>query len=500
MARNHKGAFVYDTTGDSLLEFFSKAGSMFQKAKRYYEAQEPATVSTQLLDMFRSAWAVDKVKAMQLLLWLRDPRGGSGNRSGPRAILAWLGNAHPSWVIANIASFPALGRWDDLSSLVGTKAEDAAMGLWIDAILDKNGLACKWAPREKSDKVIFHKLRKLAKMSPGDFRKWLALNTKVVETQMCSKQWNDIEYNHVPSVAMARSANAFEKHDAVRFTGWKDSLVNPDSGNKVNASVLYPHDCIRTMRAQLSTTRHDGFYHWSHGEKNGSETYEDSPLANAQFAALPDYMKDKSARIMCLTDFSGSMQTGISGSITALDISMGLGLYCSDRLGKSNPFYRQFIPFSTNSRLVAWENETFSVAVQKYNDGWCGSTNISAALTQILDAAKLLHAKAEQIPNMLLIISDMQFDDGVADDKTAVESGMEKWEAAGYARPQIVYWDVSAGYSSAPATKAHKNVAMVSGFSPSVLTAVLGGEDFTPTGVMERAIAKYKVVEPSVDA
>ena len=496
MALTHKGAFAYETTGNSLLEFFSKAGAMFQKTNRYYDAQEPTKVSTQILDLFRSAWTDDKIKAMQLLMWLRDCRGGSGNRSGPRTILAWLGNAHPEWVIANIAMFPVVGRWDDLTALVGTKAEDAAMGLWLDAILDKNGLACKWAPREKNDKVVFHKLRKLAKMSPGEFRKWLATNTKVVETQMCSKKWNDIEYNHVPSVAMARSANAFEKHDAVRFTGWKASLANPESGNKVNAAVLFPHDCIRTLRAQLSTSRAGGFYYWSHQEKRGDEKYEDCALANAQFAALPDYMKDKNARIMCLTDFSGSMDTDIGGSsVKAIDVAMGLGLYCSDRLGKDNPFYRQFIPFSTNSRLVAWENETFSVAVQKYNDGWCGSTNISAALTQILSAAKLLHAKNEQMPNMLLVISDMQFDAGVSDSKTAVEAGMEQWEAAGYTRPQIVYWDL-AGYSTAPTTKAHQNVAMVSGFSPSVLTAVVGGEDFSPLGVMERAIAKYKIVEP----
>ena len=88
-------------------------------------------------------------------------------------------------------------------------------------------------------------------------------------------------------------------------------------------------------------------------------------------------------RLICLCDFSGSMATPVSGSIEAIDVSMALGLYCSDRLGKKNPFYRKFIPFSDNARLVDWAEDTFSVAVQKHNDGWCGSTNVTAALDSI---------------------------------------------------------------------------------------------------------------------
>jgi hypothetical protein len=173
-----------------------------------------------------------------------------------------------------------------------------------------------------------------------------------------------------------------------------------------------------------------------------------------------------------------------------------LGLYCSDRLGEDNPFYRKFIPFSTTSKLVTWKGETFSVAAQKHNDGWVGSTNIRAALDQILEAAQMFGATDEQIPNTLLIISDMQFDAGTEDNETTVETGLRKWEDAGYSRPRVVYWN-TAGYDGAPTTMGHKDVALISGFSPSVLKAVLGGEDFSPMAILEKAIEKYEVVDPT---
>jgi hypothetical protein len=37
---------------------------------------------------------------------------------------------------------------------------------------------------------------------------------------------------------------------------------------------------------------------------------------------------------------------------------------------------------------------------------------------------------------------------------------------------------------------------MVSGFSPSLLKAILGGEDFTPVAIMMRALKKYEITIP----
>ena len=188
---------------------------------------------------------------MQLSLWLRDcrrgkeGRSGAGNRSGSGEAINWIANNYPEWIKANIHFIPEVGRWDDLIALFNTPCEATAIQYWVEAIQKGNGLAAKWAPREKNNKPIYHKLRKAAGLDPKSFRKLLTDNTKVVETFMCSNGWDEINYNHVPSVAMARSVNAFTKHDTDRFQVWKDSLKDPESGNKINAEVLFPHDCIK---------------------------------------------------------------------------------------------------------------------------------------------------------------------------------------------------------------------------------------------------------------
>jgi hypothetical protein len=73
---------------------------------------------------------------------------------------------------------------------------------------------------------------------------------------------------------------------------------------------------------------------------------------------------------------------------------------------------------------------------------------------------------------------------------------LAKWKSAGYDIPKVIYWNL-AGNAGQPATCADKNVALVSGFSPSVLKAVLGGTDFSPIAIMNSAISKYNVVVPN---
>jgi len=491
--RTGNGDWCYDSTKSAVLEFFAKAGSLLKGRGTFYANEAKA------IDLFKPSWKVDPLRSMKLAFWLRDCRGGAGNRSGFRDVIGWLGKNDPAWMSANMHLIPMVGRWDDLKALVGTPCEDEALGFWIAAIMEGHGLAAKWAPREKRNKELYAKLRRTAGMSPKDFRKLLVKNTDVVETAMCAKSFENIDYNKVPSVAMGRYNNAFRRNDAARFDGWKGALAKgvDEQGNKVkiNASVLFPHDVIRTLYADLSD-RDGGYYGFSSYGRSRNTNYQDSEIANAQFAALPNYMEDADMRIMPICDFSGSMSVTVSGSIQALHVSMGLGLYCSDRVGESNPFYRKFMPFSNDSRLVDWRNDSFSVAAQKYNDGYCGSTNIVAALDKILECAMMFNATNDQIPNMLLIISDMQFNSGTQrSGRTSVEAALEKWLEAGYSLPKIVYWN-TAGYQGDPATSEQNGVALVSGFSPSILKAILGAPDFNPMTILDMAIDKYEVVVP----
>lgn len=410
---------------------------------------------------------------------------GAGARQNFRDIIHWLASESPEWVKANIHLIPLYGRWDDLKALYNTPCEDDAVKFWCEALINYNQqvtpLASKWANRQD------WRLRNYLGMTPKEFRKMVSKNSgDIVEKKMCAGNWEEINFSHVPSVAMARYRNAFNKHVPALYQAWGQRVVKGEE--KVNAKVLFPHDFVRTVK---STPREE-------------KTQDYKELMDKTFESLPDYITNPNIRIMPICDFSGSMGLGVSGAITAMDVSLALGLYCSDRLGKDNPFYRKLIPFSTNSKLESWADMSVVDAIAKIPNGYCGSTNIQKALRVLLDSAKFWNVPKDKMVNTLLILSDMQFDPaavnkyymGTVDySETVVERCMQEWVDAGYDKPNIVYWNLHA-YDNQPGTKHSKGIALVSGFSPSILETVLNGDSIDPVKIMLKTIEPYEVVIP----
>jgi hypothetical protein len=461
MRQTNEGAQAYEHALNHAVEFFSKAGSLFEKRGSFYGNEESA------LSLFQKTWIVDKALSMKLLLWLRDCRGGAGNRSATRECLKWVANNDAAWIEANIGWIPLVGRWDDLKSLFGTPAEETAVALWKEALKNKDVLAAKWADR--NDKP----LKKGLALTVGDFRRMLAKirSPHIVEHKMCTKRWNEINYEKIPSIAMARYTQAFGRNDVDRFNKYKEKLETGEA--TIHAAVLFPHDCVRTVK---------------HG---------DAKIGDAQFEAMPNFIEDTDERVIVLSDTSGSMFINVAGSIQSMDISQGLALYCSAKIPKDNPFYKKFIGFESESKFKDWNGLSFSQAVHSRQifDGACGSTRIDTAMDLILKTAKFFNLEQSQMPTMLLIVSDMQFHSGCNSDDTEVETCLKRWDEAGYNRPRIVYWN-TAGHGGQQATVIHPNVGLVSGFSTGVLKAILGGDDFTPIAIMMRALEKYDISEP----
>jgi hypothetical protein len=91
----------------------------------------------------------------------------------------------------------------------------------------------------------------------------------------------------------------------------------------------------------------------------------------------------------------------------------------------------------------------------------------------------------------MYILSDMQFDVACGGNAyTNLEVMTAKYRQAGYVRPEVVFWNLRAPTtnSSMPAAARDAGVALVSGFSPSVLKALLNGEDITPWSVLRNIL------------
>ena len=460
MIRTAEGGHSHEFSMSHMLEFFSKAGSLFTKRGSFYGVEETA------LSLFQKAWVVNRELTFKLLLFLRDIRGGAGNRSGARECYRWLADNDPTWLQVNLDWLVQVGRWDDLRCLFSTNLEYDASYLWASAIIEGNVLAAKWADRDDFP------IRRWFNIKVGDFRRLLASIRKqhIVEHKMCSNTWNEVEYKTVPSVAMSRYTNAFKRHDEERFNTYKESLKRGET--TVHAGVLFPHDCVRTVL---------------HG---------DEEIGEAQFNALPNYLKTDD-RIIVISDTSGSMEVCVSGSVRAVHISQGMALYCSAKIPEDNPFHKKFIGFCSESSFKNWNRLRFSEAVRNCEifNGAVGSTRIDIALDLILESARNWNLREEQLPTTLLIVSDMQFHQGCGSGDTEVERSLKKWDKYGYPRPKIVYWN-TAGYPGSQDIAYSEGIGMVSGFSPAILSAIFSAEDFSPIGIMLRTIEKYKINIP----
>ena len=163
------------------------------------------------------------------------------------------------------------------------------------ALEDNMGLCAKWMPRQGE---VAAKLRKYLGWTPKFYRKRLVELTKVVETQMCAKDWDNINFNHVPSVASARYKKAFARHTE-KYKEWTTALVSKDpevaKTVKVNASAVYPYDVLKGVI---------GHYLRNYNQDNLNHII-------AQWEALPNYVGD--ANILPLVDVSGSMTCKAGG-------------------------------------------------------------------------------------------------------------------------------------------------------------------------------------------
>jgi hypothetical protein len=421
---------------------------------------------------FSLAWAEDPLKALKILFWARDIRGGAGERKIFRDILSKLAVEHHDVLEKNLHLVPHFGRWDDLLCLEGTELWSKVCQMIEHALSQGDGLCAKWMPRGGREARV---LRTALGVSPKQWRKTLVRLTQVVETKMCDRRWNEIEYSKVPSLASARYSKAFVKHDPVGYRKWKEDLKSGES--KVNASAVYPYDVVKILQNR-----------------------GDIQVAEQMWESLPDFMDGSTSRILPLVDTSGSMKTTISqkSTTTCLDISLSLGIYISQR--NIGPFKDAFITFSTKPTLQILKGSLFERYNQLRRADWNMSTNLEAAFGLILDSAVRHQISQDEMPQTLLILSDMEFDAAIKpyrkQNPTAFSMIEQQYSAAGYKMPQIVFWNLQSRRDNVPVRSDQTGAALVSGFSPSIMKSLLGGEVFTPVSIMNQTIdsERYSIV------
>jgi hypothetical protein len=458
-----RGTPVRTTTTNGMAAYTST-----NRANTDLFGQLGASRGKDITNLFAQALAENPEYAIRIALWGRDIRGGAGERKLFRDILLQLEKSNPRYLLETnlLNRVPELGRFDDLLIFTNPEVKFLAFSIIRNALESKNGLAAKWMPRKGATAV---ELRKFLGWSPKFYRKTLVSLTNVVETQMCAREFERINFSHVPSLAMSRYTKAFAKQAPIAFTTFKEKLVKGDKTVKVNAAAVYPYDIIKNLRSS-----------------------RDTQLVDAQWNALPNFIGD--ANVLPLVDVSGSMTCSAGGSsaITCLDVAISLGLYCSGK--NTGKFKDVFLTFSTSTEFVTVRGSLSERYNTMARSNWDMSTNLELALKKILTMAVSNGVPQSEMPGALLIMSDMQFNAAIrSPSATAIEMIRNDYIRAGYTPPAVIFWNINASGNS-PVKYDTTGTALISGFSPAIMKSVLSADlkNMTPEGVMLKTIMADK--------
>lgn len=503
--RTTNGMKAWKSSLNKVLDLFSKGSSL---------RKNPNAVR----NMVREAYVEDKLSTLRCLFYLRDIRGngGQGEREVFRMGIREFAELDTQLFInSNIIShIPTFGRWDDLFVLFGVSdALDAHIIECISKQLNadisefmKNrensniSILAKWLP---SCNTSSRKTRRIAKkiytslnLTEREYRKTLSKLRKqigILETYLTNKDYT-FDYSEVPSNANMKYRKCFYTKDGERFQKHIDAVTKVLSSDeprvkgmpKDNVKALYPYEIVNKFLGRCG---------WGWAEPSLNKT-EEQRYEN-MWKQLPDYFDGESGHKNWLTviDTSGSMLWG--SSPTPMEVAVAMGLYIGER--NTGIFKDKYITFSTSPSFVTVDSKwSLKKRVRHIvENSIVSDTNIESVFTLVLDAAKKHNLPASEMPEAIVIISDMQFNSCVNGgcDPTVYQMINRMYEGAGYTVPKIVFWNVAQkDYGNLPVTQHEYGAVLVGGCKPGMFEQILSGK--TPADFMLKILngERYSII------
>ena len=465
------GAIKRNTTKSNLLDMFALGAAYRNRSEE------------DCILLFKNAYEENPVYALKCLFYIRDIRGGQGERRFFRVCMNWLAKNHQEAAERNMKYIAEYGRWDDLYTFMDTPLSVEALELlkkqfMLDLSCKTPSLLAKWLKSEnassKETKHLAEITRQYFGLSHREYRKALSIlraRINVLERLMSQNRWDEIEFDKIPSKAGLIYKNAFARRDILKE---RYQAFAKDKTTKVNAEVLNPVDIAN----QIFQSYHP------------NET--DRLMWDKYWENLKDYYNGREENGIAIVDVSGSM----SGQ--PMNAAVSMGAYIAER-GKG-PFQNHFITFSDRPELVEFNGvDLYDKFHRAKCADWGGSTNIEATFDLLLNTALKNHCSQEEIPQTLYIFSDMEFNACIScgasstsrdwfssyygrnvmrsqgQIETLLESIARKWKEHGYELPRVIFWNLDARQNNIPALGGR--FSYVSGFSMSMVEQILSGED-----------------------
>lgn len=462
LKRTENGATAYSSTFDKLYDMFAFGGAYRNRTDE------------DCIALYADAWNDSPVLATKCLFYLRDVRGGQGERRFFRECFRWLCKKHTVVAKELLSLVPEYGRWDDLIySTYGTPVWRATTTLIRkqlseDIQTEYPSLLAKWMPSENASsletKKMARALRTSLNLTPRDYRKMLSTlreRLNVIECLMSANEWDKIEFDKIPSKAGLIYKDAFARRDIIKDK-YREFITSDKT--EVNAKTLYPYEIVHKVVAK-----------WS-------DSLSEIAL-NKYWNNLPDYFDGKENSMICVCDTSGSMTWG-TGAAMPIDVAISLSIYAAEH--NKGEFKDRFISFSDRPVFHKIVGNTI---VEKVNSirKKCevADTNLEATFDLLRHGCINHQWELEDMPKTLVIISDMEINVGVDEldwgvSNEEIVSLMEhirrKWYADGIDEyfPDLIYWNVNARNNTI--LDLGENVSYVSGCSPVLFEQIVRGK------------------------
>lgn len=467
------GGIAYKSTHKTILDLSTKIGN-----SRFMDDREFA-------NMIIDAYNEDKVLATKLFAYARDVRQGGGDKKfGSLGFFLVLENISEDKLPLFINIVSEFGYYKDLIKIIAnTDVHEKSLCLLLNKRLQEDdesetpSLLAKYMPTETTKdpmmKQAYRKFMTHVNITPKEYRK---RNTRIrkkldiIETKLTEKRYEDIDYSKVPSQAGLKYRDAFYRNDNERYLDYLDKVDN--NKEKVNTTTLAPYQIVskvldnyRSIDKSLETL-------WNN-------------------LSRPD---SKGLNILPVVDVSGSMY-GLP-----IEVAISLGIIMAE--SNTGQFKNHFVTFSEQPEIVELKGNTLHEKVHNLEGSrWGYNTNLESVFRQILDTGINNNLPQEELPDMLFIMSDMQYDNAVTNGDSLYEHMRKEYDKHGYQLPTVVFWNIGYG-NTQPVVESTKNTLLVSGFSQNIFNTVFNLdlddlENYTPWKALVETLEnpRYKVIE-----
>ena len=385
-------------------------------------------------------------------MFIRDPRYGLGKRDIGRVLM--------SRAECSLEEIIKCGRIDDLFY---STWETVAYPYLKREIENGNELVKKWMPRYSSKN--FMRAREIARawgMNKQQYGKFIKCDS-TVESKLSHHKVDEINFEHVPSLAMIKYAKRFAKGEDTkeRYAQYLDDVRKGKKELKVSTTNVY--DIFKNR------TKIDADIFFDKLEKIAINCVPVVDTSGSMFDG-----NDSIGKAVAIGHYLSKCSTYMPNKVVSFSSHPQL-----ITLGQKNIFFDKGYGFFGDLNEDYNSDSEYRKEIGSMYTGDCTNTDLG----KVMELFKMV----DEVPEYIVILSDMEFDEGSKYSKDVL---MKLWKEKGY-KTKIVWWSFNSRSTTCPEmSKDENDNFFISGYNPMLLKFLESG--FNGEEFLKKILSEYK--------